>query len=181
MTRRLILALLGATLSVLVPTDSARAWPPPDEVARFQRYQPLIEALVESGLRLADEADPLARAEACTELAGRFAAEVREAARQSDASRTAEVGRHLHDLLAQGVAVNLQAARRDIPLGSTAEHKLRDVSGQALAVVQTLDSALRTAADGVGVGELRTALDELVRRHSALEQSLRPTLVKTQH
>lgn len=181
MTRGLILLVLGATLSVLVHTDSVRAWPSPEEVAQFQRYQPLIEALVESGLRLVDEADPLARAEACVELADQYAAELREAARQGDMGRAVEVGRHLHELLAQGVAVNLRAARRDIPLGSTAEHKLRDVGGKALALVHTLDAALRTVADGVRAEDVRVALDELVRRHAVLEKSFRPATAQTQH
>lgn len=180
MTRRLILTLLCAVLSVLAHTDGTRALPPPDEVAQFQRNQPLIEALVESGLRLVDEADPLARAEACAELAGRFAAEVQEAARRRDTARAAEVGRHLHDLLAQGVASNLQAARREIPNGSTAEHKLRDVSRKALVLVKALDTPLRTAANAEQPGEIRTALDELVRRQTVLEKTLRPAKTEEQ-
>jgi hypothetical protein len=175
MTRRLLLTVFCAGLSVLAHTDGSRAVPQSDEVAQFQRNQVLIEALVDSTLRLADEEDPLARAEACAEVADRFAAELQGSARQRDAVRAAEIGRHLHDLLAQGVAANLQAARRLIPSGSTGEDKLRDVSRKALLLMQTLDASLRSAADAEEPGEVRAVLDELVRKHAVLEKSLTPT------
>ena len=173
MTRKLSLLLVFLALAALAHADLPRTADPEDALAQFRRNQPLIEALVDSGLRLMDEDDPLARADACTQLARQFAAEVEDAFGRRDTARAAEVGRHLSDLLEHGVAENLRAARKLIPQGSTAEVRLRDVTRQALELLEPLRASLRTAGDATQPDELRTALENLFYRQAHLEKLFR--------
>jgi hypothetical protein len=174
MIRRVALTLLVAALSALAHADSPVYRTPFDELAQFQQNQFLIEALVESGLRLVEEDDPLSRADACAQLARSFADEVHKAAQERDASRTAELGKHLHNLLERGVATNLREARQQIPMGSTAELKLAAVSRLAAELLQPLRASLQSAADGEKLPHVRTALEELFRKQADLEKTLRP-------
>ncbi len=173
MTRRLLLTLTFAALAALAHADSPAPVPAHVYVARFQKDLVLVEALVESGVRLANDEDPLARAESSTEVARRFAAEVQIAAEERDAARAAELGSHLHNLLERSVAPNLTHARKLIPLGSTEERKLREINKQVETLLQPLRSSLRSAADGEAQGEVRSLLEELFRRQAELEKSLR--------
>ena len=79
----------------------------------------LAQELVESGLRLAAEDDPVKRAEACGGLADTFAQEVRLATAAKDSARALDLGRDLQGLL-RGLAANLKQAFIDRVTGLAA-------------------------------------------------------------
>lgn len=171
MTRRALLPLAALVLSVLIPAHRSPALPPLDEITQFHRNLALIEALVENSVRLVQDNDPLARAEACAQVGKRFLTEVQEAAAHREGNRLAELGQHLHKLLETGIIPNLQAARQQIPEGSTAEAKLLEVTAAARELVEQFRTALQTAAERTQPGELREALDELLRKQAELPPS----------
>ena len=174
MTRRLLLTLFFAALAV--STHAAHSPPnPDDEAARFHRNLTLIEALVDSSLKQLNAEDPLPRAEACVEAASRFLLEVQAAVEAGDTARTAELGRHLQDMLERGVAANLRAARQQIPSGSAEEPRLRQVGRQAATVCETFSASLRDLPANEDVAEVRAGLDEILRKQPDLEKALRGT------
>src|SRR5262245_9905192 len=122
--RRLLLALPLALLATLVWADNPVGKTSVERAERLHRNRGLIQDLVQGSLHLAAADDPLRRADECSELADRLAWEVGEAAAQHEHERAAELSRHLNDLLKKGVATNLTAARKRIPLGSAEEATL---------------------------------------------------------
>ena len=172
MTRILGLTILFITLSALAHADSALTPRPPHEVVQFQRNLPLVEALIDSGVRLVEEEDALVRAEACAAVARRFVSEIELAAEQDDALRTVELGRRLHDLLRYGVAENLRSARRRIPQGSTGELRWQQVNRLALDLMKPFHESLVRAGTVEDRQEFRALVDDLLRRQQALEKLL---------
>jgi hypothetical protein len=157
MKRWLLVLLVGPLLAGLAP-----ALVPPaaddDEVRQFRRDRPLIEALVEGGLRLSAEDDPLRRADYCAGLAERFADEVRQSVEQKEAPRVEEMGAHLSALLEHGVALNLNQARGVIPPGSADEKKLQEIRGRAVAAAGLLEERLKAA-----LGDEREPMEHTLR------------------
>jgi nitrate/nitrite-specific signal transduction histidine kinase len=82
------------------------------------------------------------------------------------------LGRHLQHVLERGVADNLQAARRMIPVGSTEERKLTEAIQQARTLLQPFRASLQEAAAGEEQGEVRALLEDLARRQTELEKKL---------
>jgi hypothetical protein len=126
----------------------------------LQRDQELIETLVDSGLALAGQDDPLERAAQCNKLADSLAKEIRHAGVDRDGARVAELGRHLRVVLESGVADNLRVARSAIARGSPRERTLlefstlvKDVEAQLRQVPHTearqMDPALDAARQGL--------------------------------
>jgi hypothetical protein len=163
MRRLLFLPLLAA---FLVPAALAEEPPTVERAVQVQRNYGLIQTLVESGLHLAAEEDPLKRARQCLDVAGRLAEEIRQAAEKREELRVIELGEHLHALLEQGVAGNVGLARRQIPLGSTAEKSLRQACDQAAVLVRQLEEFLQSTSEPHDSAEMKLMLRGL---HSGLE------------
>jgi len=118
-------ALVGNVLVPLVwACGAAGVSPDAERVRLFERDQKLIQTLVESGIELSGEDDPLRRAAQCNKLADRLAREISQAATAKDSPRVKRFGEHLQDLLTVGVAGNLVEARGSVPAGSPQERKL---------------------------------------------------------
>jgi hypothetical protein len=100
-----LFTLGGLALAQEPPTESA------DRLREFQRDRSLIELVVQEGVRLAGEDDPLKRARSCNVVAERLAAEIKTAAVQRDQQRAAKFGTFLQAVLIRGVANNLDTAR----------------------------------------------------------------------
>ncbi len=152
-------------LFVLAGTILAVAQEPaaPDDALpahALRRNRDLIPALVRGGLSLAAEEDPVKRADACNELALRFAGEIHLAAGQHDHGRAAELGDCLYALLKQGVAVNLRSARRLTPPGSAHEAEINRVGSRAARLTEPLEKLLQDP-DGAGPGEWKHVLQKL--------------------
>jgi hypothetical protein len=157
----------------------AVAWadssPAPEADARrlnqLQRNHALVRALVNGGLQLAGEEDPLVRADYCHRLAERMAAEVRQAAGDSEASRAAELSGHLSRLLRNGVAVNLFSLQSEIRQGSAREKDVRQLRKSVADLVQQLEKQLKLAGKADPT-DLARALEDIGDGHSAVEQAV---------
>jgi hypothetical protein len=142
------LAQAGSPAASLSPGEQAR---------RFQRNRDLIEKLVDGGVRLAQEENPLRRAACCNGLAQSVADAMRQAAGDQEGARVAELGEHLKSLLTIGVAPNLGSARALIPSGSAEEEELQKVKVQTADYMMSLEADLQ-AADAVKDSATRDVL-----------------------
>lgn len=128
MKRYLSLSSLLVGLAALASADEPSA-PPADlgRVWQVQRNQGLVQDLIEGGVHLANAEDHLQRARYCNDLATSLAEEIRQAADDHDGDRAIELGRHLQDVLQNGVAANLNKERAQVPHGSTRETEMNSV------------------------------------------------------
>jgi hypothetical protein len=127
--------------------------------------RPLLVSLVLQGLKLADETDPLRRADLCSELAALLTPALVVLAAGGDVQQAEEMGGCLGDLLERGVANNLdQAEKEDVQGVRQADlEEVRQRSVQAAVVVeQNLEEAppaaqpaLRRVADASAEGRER--------------------------
>jgi hypothetical protein len=128
MKRYLSLSLLMVGLAALASADEPSvATADLGRVWQVQRNQGLVQDLIEGGLHLAKAEDHLQRARYCNELATSLADELRQAADDHDGDRAIELGRHLQDVLQNGVAANLNKERAQVPHGSTRETEMNSV------------------------------------------------------
>src|SRR5262249_55784977 len=110
MNRWWVLPILCAALAAGVWAEDVPEAPSAAAQAKlFQRNRVLLQTLVQGGLELAKQEDPVKRAGCCNDLAKQLANEIRLAAQSRDAYRAAELGDHLYALLHDGVAGNLSA------------------------------------------------------------------------
>jgi hypothetical protein len=146
--KRCCVLLSLVLLSALVCADDPG--PPPTARERadlFHRDRDLIQALVDHGLLLAEETDPLKRAESCTDLAEQLDREMQQA-EGKDGPRAAELSLHLRDLLKGGVEPTLNFASGQIPKGSTDRKKLDEVSERAKKLQERLRLNAVSSQDG---------------------------------
>ncbi len=132
MKRYLSLSLLLVSLAALAAADEPSSVPPDlGRVWQAQRNQTLVQELVEGGLNLAKADNHLERAQYCNDLAANLAEEIRQAADDHDGDRAVELGRHLQDMLQNGVAANLKKEREQVPHGSTRETGINGVQAKS--------------------------------------------------
>jgi hypothetical protein len=159
MKRYWALSLLIVSLAALASADERPAAPPgPARILQAQRNQKLVDKLVTGGLDLARAEDRLARAKCCNELAKSLAEEIKQAADDHDGDRAVELGRHLQDLLKNGVAANLTKERTNVPQGSARESELRQVSDDSTGITAPLMTELPET-----MKENPTALSEILQ------------------
>jgi len=129
---------LSATLLALSGLALATDWPGESEerLRQVQRDLQLIQTLVDQGLNLAAEEDPIVRARTCNDLAGALVQEIQKAAETKDEKRAAHLGGYLKTVLVRGVAENLDLARRDLPQDSPRQQELQSISIQTVRVTQ---------------------------------------------
>jgi hypothetical protein len=109
---------------------------PPEAAERLRHDLALIQNLVNEGLNLAAEEDPILRARICNKLAGDLVQEIQKAAATKDEKRAAHLGGYLKTVLVRGVAGSLDLARRDLPQDSPRQPELQSVSDQTVRVTQ---------------------------------------------
>ena len=121
---------------------------PADQARLYQRNKQLVRAAVESSLELsekkADFNGYLDRADICTNLAKRWAAEVESAAKSNDLSRTKEMTGLLDRVIDLGVAANIKMARQGVEVGSQNEKDLflrRDAAIKLLKPLEAIEPA----------------------------------------
>ncbi len=174
MKRYLLWAVLVA---VLVPAAAAEDPASPSDASkrtrRFQQDNDLIETLVQGGLRLAAQDDPVKRAECCNDVAECLAGEIQRAAENQDKERVAELGQYLDALLEQGVAANLSMARKQIPVGSTLEKNLHDIRDRAAKLVRPLEEQLRRDSQKEDHQELQRTLRVLQGGREEVENAVK--------
>jgi hypothetical protein len=163
-------AVLLTTLAGLGLASTPQA--PPAAAERLERLQEdrnLIVALVDGGLRLAAEDDPLQRAQTCNALVGHLAREVKQAAARKNRSRAADLGRHLQALLERGVASNLSLARSQMPQDSPV---IADVQRLGQEAVEVMGPAMREleASPEQEVPDMHSTVQGLSRARAEIEK-----------
>ena len=132
-----------------------------EEATLLKKNRPLLEGLLDDGLKLAAAETPLDRAAACRAAADRLAVELRAAAKYEDADRVSEIGDQLTALLTDGFLPPFAAARGDIGPLSPDFPRLqtlhRESASQFAAAVDSLPTAGPFAA-GPRVVALRQKL-----------------------
>jgi hypothetical protein len=106
----LALVLLSVAGHVLAAGDETGD----DRAQQLQRDQQMLQTLVDSGLKLAAETDPLRRADHCNRLADRLGKEIKLAVQKKDVRRATLFGEQVQALLTRGVAGNLTVARASL-------------------------------------------------------------------
>jgi hypothetical protein len=132
----LLLPLLTAAGLALANPPAPRT--PAERLKELRGDLTLVRKLVEGGLRLAKEEDPLQRADQCNLLAKGLSGAVQRAVKDRDRSRADALGRRLEALLVRGVAGNLQRAREQMPANSPSLPELRRLGDEALSVIEPL-------------------------------------------
>lgn len=158
---RFLLALVP--LAMLTAVGWADREPREEEVRALQirRNSELIEALVNHGLGLAAEEDPVKRTEQLGMLAETVASEIRTAARQSETGRVDELGDHLETILTEGLVESLETLRQQAPPGSSLAQKLEKVKARTAGAVRLLEDELTDPTLGSAT---RDKLKEAVRQ-----------------
>jgi hypothetical protein len=105
----------------------------------------LLEALVEAAVQLAREKDPLRRASICNTLADRLAQETSQAVTRGQLARAAHLGNLLQDLLARGVADNLERAGGALAKTPQRLPEVRRIGEQTLSLTKPLLHQLEEA------------------------------------
>jgi hypothetical protein len=143
-------------------------------IKQLHRNRSLIQALVDGGLYLAAEKDPLKRADCCNGLAKRFVGEIRQAALTRDVTRAEEMGLHLKELLTRGVAGNLTIVRDQTPLGSAREQDMRRLTNQIKDLTFPLEQELAQLADKEEVQSVLQSVREALGEVDKALKSKRP-------
>jgi hypothetical protein len=170
----LALAALSAAAAWVAAQPTADASPSAVEQLRLlQRNRLLVHALVDGGLDLTARPDPLKRADRCRQLAGVFADEVRQAVRDQEESRAAELGRHLLALVERGVAGNLTEARRSIAAGSQDESRLGELREDTEKVLAPLLDPWPAFGNGRRPSPWQDVQKDLRDARSGLERAVR--------
>jgi len=174
MKRLLFLAVNFVLLSTLAWADIADTPPAPAEQARqLHRNWNLVKALVDGSVQLAGEEDPLRRANTCSEVVEHFANEIGQAADDRDSDRAAELGRHLCDLLDNGVAGNLNTASKIIPASTTGNQELLKVGSRVAKVTDPLELRLRRALEAEPQPEIQRALRSVLDGRAGVDSVLK--------
>jgi hypothetical protein len=177
-SRRGGVLLSSAQLSPVVAAPDTRPvlLNPVEQARQFQQNCGLILALVNSSIRLAAEADPLARADVLIQRNGvteRLAQEIQQAAVNRDGARAAELGQHYRSVLRGGVAANLTSASRIVQPGSTGEQDMRRIGARAVAVCEPVQQQLQLAAEDLATrDDMQRAWQAVRDGRSEVERAL---------
>jgi hypothetical protein len=167
--RRLILLLLSGLASAAV--GAAGPSPPSpgaERLRQWRRDEELIRELVEKGIQLSREEDPLGRAGQCRGLADLLLREIRRAAAAGDGDRVHVLGGQLQAVLETGVAANLRSARAGIAPGSKRERIFREFGRQVRRLEKELGSAPSPRPE-----DLRSALEAVRKGRAEVEKAIR--------
>jgi hypothetical protein len=132
----------------------------------------LIRELVDTGVRLAADEDPLSRAHHCQELARHVIAEIQTAATQHDAERMCDLGGHLHDVLKLGITSNLRVVHSETSPSSNRQDEVGRLAASLEELMEPLDQVFvaaskNTKANRQTLAALRAARAEIDRAAKA--------------
>jgi hypothetical protein len=115
---------------------------PEERAQQLQRDQALIQALVDGGLQLAAEDDPLCRADYCNKIADNLAREIKQAIQKKDATRATQLSEQMQLLLVHGVAGNLGLARESMGADSPRVPELEKVGADVIGFAKTIEDEI---------------------------------------
>ncbi len=113
-----------------------------DELPIDKRDRAVARTLVEGGLKLAGEDDPLQRTNYCNSLADMLAGEIKQAVQTDDAPRAAQLGEQMNLLLVQGVAANLDLARAAMGADSPREPEIARVGTEVNGMAKKIEDEI---------------------------------------
>lgn len=126
-----------------------------------------------NGLRLAEESDPLQRAECCSDLADHLLQAIVTASVKGDQHNVSALGKHLGEFVERGVSANLARVPNDDPRVA----ELKNVMQRTNQIMSALDQTLEQAAAKGPSGKLDPAalarLKELEKTLKDVEKSLK--------
>jgi hypothetical protein len=162
----LLLAVAGHVLAL--PGDL----PADDRVAQLQRDRDLIRDLVEGGVKLAAEADPLKRADHCNRLADGLAREIKKAVATRDALRAAQLSEQMQLLLVRGVAGNLHVARASLEPNSPREPEFLRLGIEVAGVAKTIEDEVGNDPT-LEPAKMQPTLDAVAKGRAEVEQAIK--------
>jgi hypothetical protein len=165
--RRLVLLLLLPVLTAAgLALADARARTPAERLQQFRRELPLMRKLVEGGLLLAKETDPIRRADQCTVLAKDLTQEVQRAVQGRNRARADVLGHCLEKLLVRGVADNLNR----LPPNAISLKEVHRLSNEALSVMEPLQQHLDQVPEPVQE-QMQNVVESLKRGRASVEEA----------
>ncbi|MBL8793380.1 MAG: hypothetical protein JNM56_05730 [Planctomycetia bacterium] len=146
-----------------------------EQARKFQHNRKLIQTLVDSCLRMAEQQqpDPVQRAASCTVVAERLAEAVERSAAEQDAVRTQEAALLLKKLLQRGVAFNLTTAGGTIPLGDVREPEMVQIGDHVSRIAQQLEENLLRLPDAETRAKLPKTLQAIQDGRAEVFKSLK--------
>jgi hypothetical protein len=117
----------------------------------FHRNQKLVKVLVESGLGLADQNDPLHRANHCNVVMESITDEIALAADERQDDRVRELGDHLCKWLEDGFATNLTEACKEMREGSQSAMIFQSVLRRSRVLGGKLEDRRQRGVDNDGI------------------------------
>ena len=160
--------VIGAGVMARAAEDLPGNPTPDDALHQFQNDQRLIRALVDAGMRLAEEEDTLKRAALCNGLAAHLAQEIQQAAANKDGERVTLLGRYLQTMLDRGVARIVRQARSKLPAGSPREEEVKQVGREVARFLQPLPEAVNA---GLG-SKAAPVLQAIAQGKQAVEEAV---------
>lgn len=134
----------------------------------FKTNQDLLQHLVNDGIELADDDQPLKRAEQCNRTAAMLARYLGNAADDQNADRVVELAGIMSDVVRDGLVPNLNAAQDQIKPGDPREGVLIKVRDDA---AHELDAIAGKADRDLGANQrVKEAIEQLTALKSKLKQ-----------
>ncbi|MFO0965587.1 MAG: hypothetical protein U0793_08395 [Gemmataceae bacterium] len=137
-----------------------------ERLAEFRRDLDLIESFVDEALSLAEQDDPLQRAQTCNALADRLGQQVKRASSDPKTKRLAALGEMMQAVLVRGVADNLERAREDKP----SYKDFVRVGGKINEMTGAMERLLKKTFDGL---EDKASRDSMAPALEALKKGRR--------
>jgi hypothetical protein len=125
----------------------------------------LLSALVMNGFRLAEETDPLKRADCCSDLADHLLQAIVTASVKGDRHNVSELGKHLGQFVERGVSKNLARVPADDPRVTG----LKQVMLRTSQILQALDKTV----EGLAAREPGEIGPESIEQLKQLEKSFK--------
>lgn len=132
-----------------------------DQVKLLKNNRILIGDLVDHGIALANAGEPLKRAQACRATAVSLGNALKRAAEDEDPDRVAELADLMTEVVREGLAPNLDEARRTIPPGSPKLEELAALRVTAAADIDDIGSAIPAMGKLAGNEKVQKALAAL--------------------
>lgn len=132
----------------------------------------LLSALVMNGLRLAEETDPLKRADCCSDLADHLLQAIVTASVKGDKHNVSELGKHLGEFVERGVSTNLARVPNDDPRVKELRQVMLRTSQILLALDKTVEE-MAARGDGSKADSTPDQLKNLEKMLKDVEKSLK--------
>jgi hypothetical protein len=169
--KRLLLCLPLLTAAGLALADGpSPPRSPAERLEQFRRDRGLVRKLVEGGLHLASQDDPLKRADQCNLLARDLSQEVQQAVKEHDRARGERFGQGLEKLLVHGVAGNLTLVADHPAPDAPSLSEVHRLSDEALSVLEPLQKEF-DRAPGSMQKQLEKVMQALKRGRSKMEEA----------